>query len=117
MSIYIAVVNRQQNHMQLNQYDAITGFFIKTIYEEKNTRYVEPQTPLYFLNSNSDEFLWLSRKDGWNHFYHFNRFGKLIGQLTRGLWEVTEYLGTDPKDEFLNFSASIDTPLEKHIYT
>lgn len=117
LSIYIAVVNRQQNHMQLNQYDAITGFFIKTIYEEKNTRYVEPQTPLYFLNSNSDEFLWLSRKDGWNHFYHFNRFGKLIGQLTRGLWEVTEYLGTDPKDEFLYFSASIDTPLEKHIYS
>mgnify|MGYP000698801194 CR=1 FL=1 len=34
--ILIAIVNRAQNHMWLNQYDASTGEFVKTLFEEKN---------------------------------------------------------------------------------
>ena len=33
--IFIAIVNRQQNVMKLNQYDAATGDFIKTLFEEE----------------------------------------------------------------------------------
>lgn len=116
LSIYVAVLNRLQNHLKINQYDALTGFFIKTIYEEKNIRYVEPQHPMYFLNSNTDQFLWLSQRDGWNHFYLFDRYGKILKQLTKGQWVVQDYIGTDAKDEFLYFTASIDNPIETHIY-
>src|SRR5690606_5397137 len=37
--IYIAVLNRAQNHMQLNKYDAATGNFVKTLFEEKHDKY------------------------------------------------------------------------------
>ncbi len=117
LSIYVAVLNRYQNHLKLNQYDALTGFFIKTIYEEKNNRYVEPLTPMYFLNSNSDQFLWQSQRDGWNHFYLFDRYGKMLKQLTKGQWVVQELIGTDAKDEFLYFVANIDSPIESQIYS
>src|SRR5690606_19467683 len=30
-SIYVAIVNREQNHMKLNQYNAASGDFVKTL--------------------------------------------------------------------------------------
>lgn len=117
LSIYVAVVNRLQNHMKLNQYDAMTGTFIKTIYEEQNPRYVEPQNPMVFLNSNPNQFLWQSQRDGWNHLYLFDRYGKMIKQLTDGKWVVTQFIGTDAKDEFIFFAANKENAIENHIFS
>ena len=41
--IFIAVVNRDQDHMWLNKYDAKSGKFIKTLFEEKNDKWIEPE--------------------------------------------------------------------------
>ena len=47
--IFVAVLNRAQNHMKLNQYNAETGNLVKTLFEEKDEKYIEPQHPLTFL--------------------------------------------------------------------
>ena len=47
-SVYIAKVNREQNHMWLEQYDAATGERVKVLFEEENARYVEPCEPMMF---------------------------------------------------------------------
>lgn len=117
LSVYIAVVDRLQNRMKLNQYDALTGVFVKTIYQEQNARYVEPQNPMVFLNSNSNQYLWQSQRDGWNHLYLFDRYGKMIKQLTDGQWVVTELIGTDPKDDFIYFAANKGNYIENHIFS
>jgi dipeptidyl-peptidase-4 len=114
--IFIAVLNREQNHMWLNQYDAHSGAFVKTLFEETNDTYVEPLFPLYFLKTKPNEFLWLSRRDGWMHFYRYNTDGKLIKQLTKGEWEVTEFIGLDNGDKNLFFMATKDSPLENRLY-
>jgi dipeptidyl-peptidase-4 len=61
-------------------------------------------------------FLWLSTRDGWNHLYHYDMDGQLIGQLTRGDWPVHEvrYIGVDG---FIYFTASIDKarPYDVHV--
>ena len=44
--IYIALLNRDQNHLKLNKYDASTGDFITTLFEETHPKYVEPENPL-----------------------------------------------------------------------
>jgi dipeptidyl-peptidase-4 len=75
--IFMAVLNRNQNHLKLNQYNAETGDFIKTLFEEKNERYVEPSHSLYFLPGNSQQFVWLSRRDGWNHLYLYDISGEI----------------------------------------
>ena len=67
--IYIGLLNREQNHLQLNKYNAITGEFVYTLFEEKNDKYVEPENPLYFVNTNSNQFLWFSERDGFQHLY------------------------------------------------
>jgi dipeptidyl-peptidase 4 len=115
--IFIAVLNRAQDHMKLNQYDAATGDFVKTLFEEKDDKYVEPLHGLYFLNTKLDEFVWQSQRDGYNHLYLYNTDGKLIKQLTKGDWVVTDYLGTDANDSKAFYISTAVNPLERHIYS
>lgn len=115
--IYIGLLNRDQNHLKLNKYDAGTGELVKTLFEEKSDKYVEPENQLYFINSKPDEFLWLSERDGFNHLYHYTTDGKLIGQVTSGSWMVTSVAGFDPKGEQVFFLATKESPLQKNIYT
>ena len=61
--VLIAEVNREQNHMWLNQYDAKTGAFVKTILEEQHEKWVEPEHPAFFPTTNSNNFVWISEKD------------------------------------------------------
>jgi len=68
-SIYIAELNRDQNEMNLNQYNASTGDFVKTLFTEKDEKYSEPLHPIEFVPGNPNQFVWQSRRDGWNHLY------------------------------------------------
>ena len=114
--IYIALLNRDQNHMKLNRYSASTGNLDKTLFEEKHDKYVEPQTPVRFLPGSDDRFIWMSRRDGYNHIYLYNTEGELIKQLTQGPWEVTGVEGFDDKGKQLYFSSTRESPLERHLY-
>ena len=113
--IYIAVVNREQNHMWLNQYDATTGDFIKTLFEQTDEKYVEPLVPIQFLKSNPSQFIWQSNRDGWNHLYLYDTNGKLLKQLTNGNWEVLEVKGFDAKGENLFFVSTAISPINKNL--
>ncbi|MCX6268763.1 MAG: DPP IV N-terminal domain-containing protein [Bacteroidetes bacterium] len=115
--IYIATLNRDQNFMQLNKYNAITGKFIKTLFEEKNDTYVEPMQGPEFLTGNPGKFIWESRRDGYNHLYLYNTEGLLIKQLTQGPWEVTEFLKTDQSGATAYFNCNKDNPLDRQLYS
>jgi dipeptidyl-peptidase-4 len=114
--IFIAVLNRDQNHLKLNQYDAATGDFVRTLFEEKDNEYVEPEHPLYFLNSKPDQFLWFSERDGYNHLYLYSSDGTLLSQVTRGEWSVSEFLGSDPEDKNIYYISNEESPIQQHIY-
>ena len=113
--IFIAVLNRGQNHMWLNQYDASTGNFIKTLFEETDDKYVEPLVPMLFVKNNSTQFIWQSNRDGWNHLYLYDTSGKLINQLTKGNWEVLDVKGFDSKGENLFFVSTASAPVNKNL--
>ncbi len=115
--IYVAVLNREQNHMKLNQYDASTGERVQTLFEEKHDKYVEPLTPIQFIPGQNHQFLWLSRRDGYNHLYLYNTKGDLIKQITHGEWEIINGSVTiDQEGKNIYFSATKDSPLERHLY-
>jgi dipeptidyl-peptidase-4 len=114
-SIYVGVLNRDQNHLKLNQYDAQTGKLIKTLFEEKHDKYVEPQNELYFLNEK--EFVWWSQRDGFMHLYRFDVNGKLINQITKGNWIVNEILAKNDKKKELIITSTKDGAMEKHVYS
>jgi dipeptidyl-peptidase-4 len=115
--IYIAVLNRDQNHMKLNQYDARSGALVKTLFEEKNDKYVEPEDNLVFLNDEPEQFIWHSERDGFRHLYLYNTNGEMISQLTKGDWVVRSFMGLDPNNKHAYFSATKESPLNTDIYS
>ncbi len=115
LSVYIAVLNRGQNHMKLNQYKLADGNYHKTLFEQKHSTWVEPEHPMQFLKKSPNQFLWQSEKDGYNHVYLYNTDGKEIKQLTKGKWIVTDVLGTDAKEKTLYVLTTIKSPLERHL--
>jgi dipeptidyl-peptidase-4 len=115
--IYIAIVNREQNHYKLNEYDAVTGDFKRTLLEEKDDKYTEPQHPMVFVKNNPSQFIWQSRKDGFNHLYLYGIDGRLIRQLTKGAWEVKAENGFDAKGDNLFFHANKEKPVNQDFYS
>ena len=114
--IYIAHVNRAQNEMQLKQYDARTGAFIKLLFTEKHSKYVEPEKPMLFTKNQTGNFIWMSERDGFNHLYLYNKKGELIKQLTKGNFVVTELLGFNETGDKLYYSAFTNQGMNKFSY-
>ena len=120
--VYIAKVNREQNHMWLEQYDAATGAFMKVLFEETNSRYVEPCEPMMFLPSNGkrlpggDQFLWFSMRDGYKHLYLYNADGSMVKQVTKGEYEVEGFIQFDKKGENIFVYANKDNLAGRDAY-
>jgi dipeptidyl-peptidase-4 len=114
--IYAGILNRDQNHLWLNKYKTDTGEFVKTLFEEKNGRYVEPLHALSFLETNASKFIWQSRRDGWNHLYLYDTEGNMLKQITRGEWEVTNLLSSDPQGNSVFYESTMGSPLERQLY-
>lgn len=115
--IYIAELNRGQNHMQLNEYNASTGEFVRMLFEEKDEKYVEPLHEMMFIPNNPKQFIWHSRKDGYMHLYLYDISGKELKQLTKGNWEVKSVNGFDAKGERLFFHANGEKPVNQDFYS
>ncbi|KAA0126734.1 S9 family peptidase [Chryseobacterium sp. SN22] len=114
--IFVGVLNRGQNHLKMNQYDAATGNLIKTLFEETSDKYVEPQHPLTFFPNSNTDFIWQSQRTGYNHLFHYSLEKGLVAQITKGDWLVNEILGFNEKKKEIYFTSTKETPLEKHLY-
>jgi dipeptidyl-peptidase-4 len=111
--VYIAVLNRDQNYMKLNKYNASTGDFIVTLFEEKDEKYTEPLHPIEFVPGQPNQFIWQSRKDGFNHLYLYNENGTLVRQLTKGPWEIIDVTGIDAKSKKIYFTSTINGAINR----
>lgn len=114
--IYIALLSRNQKHMELNQYDAVSGKLIKTLFKEDDAKYVEPQNELHFIPGKNNEFVWWSQRDGFMHLYRFNTDGKLLNQITKGDWIVTDLVGENAKKKEFLIITTKDSPKDRHLY-
>ena len=114
--IYIAELNRGQDTLNLNVYDAKTGAKIKSLFTETNAKYVEPENPILFVNENPNQFIWQSKRDGHNHLYLMDTNGKVVKQLTKGEYDVIEVLGMNKKGTEIYFLSNEASPIENKYY-
>ncbi len=115
-TIYVAELNRAQDTLHFNSYNATDGHFIKTLFVETDKEYVEPLSPMLFLPHHPTQFIWQSRRDGYNHLYLYSTDGTLIRQITKGDWEVTDILGFDKNEKHVFISSTEKSYLERHTY-
>ena len=114
--LFVAEVNRGQNHMWLHIYDAESGEFVKTILEEENSKWVEPEHPAYFPCEKENNFVWMSEKDGFMNLYYYDFNGKLIDQITNHEFVVKEILGLSKDKKHLYYSATGPNPMNTMVY-
>lgn len=115
-SIFIDEVNREQNRCDLKEYSISDGSFIKTILTEEHPKYIEPLTPSYFVPKHPKQFIRVTRRDGFKHLYLYTREGKLLKQLTKGAWEVIDFIGVDSEAKFAYFTSNKDYIIGRDLY-
>ena len=109
-------LNRHQNKLDYLLADASTGKS-KTMLTEQDKYYIDmEQEQLTFLD-NKKQFLNTSERDGYNHIYLYNLDGKLVKQLTKGEWDVTEIYGIDEKNKTVYYQSAEVSPKDRNVYS
>ncbi len=114
--IFIGILNRDQNHLKFNKYDAITGAFVKTLFEEKATTWVEPQHALTFVPNNPNQFVYQTDFNGYNQMYLYTTDGKLLKNLGFNDVVVTNLLGFDATNSKINYIGTANNGLDRQLY-
>jgi len=114
--IFIGVLNREQNHLKFNKYDAFTGAFVKTLFEEKATTWVEPQHALMFVPNNPTQFIYQTDFYGYNQMYLYTTEGKLLKNLGFKDVVVTNVLGFDATNTKINYIGTANNGLDRQLY-
>jgi dipeptidyl-peptidase-4 len=112
--IYIAELNRDQNHLKLNQYAVKNGKFVKTLFEEKSDKYVQPLHAMTFIPGHKNEFLWRSKRDGFDNYYRYNTNGELLNKVTELKGDVSKFMGF--YEGKVIFTAYTNNGLETQIF-
>ena len=107
-------MNRHQNELDLWMIDASQNEAYLVI-EEKDKAYIDITDNLTFLKDKT--FIWTSEKDGYNHVYHYSKKGKLINQITKGNWEVTEYYGYDSASDRIFYQSVENGSINRDVYS
>ena len=112
--ILIAEMNRGTTTCNLNVYNALTGEFIRTVFTETDTRWVEPDQAPYFLSSTT--FLWYTWKNGFHNYYLYDLAGNLKAQ-TNANYELLSILGTSEDKKTIFFEGTGTNATERHLYS
>ena len=116
-TLYLYELNRDQNHTTLDAYDARTGRKLRTLYEERSDKYVEPLHPITFLPWDDSKFIYWSWRDGYTHLYLMDTKGRELGQLTSGKWVVKELVGFCPATKSAIIITKEAGDLQRNIYS
>jgi dipeptidyl-peptidase-4 len=107
------IESRDQQHLDLIEADLGRGTQ-RTLLRERSDSFLNLHDNLKFLHDG--RFLWSSERSGFQHLYLYDRAGKLLRQLTRGDWVVEELLAVDEEKQLAYFTATKESPLERHAY-
>jgi dipeptidyl-peptidase-4 len=114
--VLIAELNRGQNDMYLNVYDANSGAFVRTILNETSDKWVEPEHDAFFPNEKSNNFVWFSEKDGFQNLYYYSIDGKLIKKLTSNKFPAREIISANTAGTEIYFKATGPNPTNMLVY-
>ncbi|MGB5660485.1 MAG: S9 family peptidase, partial [Thermoanaerobaculia bacterium] len=107
-------LNRLQNTNDVLLADAATGE-VRRAHQDRSDTWVDVMDDLEWLEG-SEEFVWLSEKDGWRHAYRVRRDGGGEKIITPFEADVISMVGTGSGAEWLYFIASPDNATQRFLY-
>ena len=107
------VENREQTELRLLRFDRQSGAG-KTLLTETSAVWINLHD--MFTPLKDGRFVWASERTGFRHLYLYDEDGKLIRQLTDGVWMVDALAGIDEERGRVYFTATLEHPAEQHLY-
>jgi dipeptidyl aminopeptidase/acylaminoacyl peptidase len=86
----------------------------RKLFRETTRAWVDDPGDARFLRDGS--FLLFSERDGYKHLYRFDKDGQLLGQLTKGPWEVRALHLVDERGGWIYLSGTRDGALASNLY-
>lgn len=112
-ALYVQRLARDQKRLDILKVDPTTGA----------SQILLSETDADWINLSNDftpladgGFLWTSERSGFSHIYRYGADGRLVRQITRGAWPVRAIEGVDEQRGRVYFTASLDDPLQQHVY-
>ena len=108
-------MNRLQNKLEILLANAANGSS-KVMLTQDNKSYIEI-TDDYKFCDDGNHFIIMSELDGYNHIYLYDLNGKIVNQITKGNWDVTEIKGIDDKNQVVYYLSAESKPYNRDLYS
>ena len=110
----IMTLNRHQNRFDL-YFANPRSTLCKLVVRDEAEQYIKEEAygNMTFYPEN---FVMMSERDGYNHLYLYSAGGNLIKQITKGEFEVKNFIGWDKKTNTYYYSSNEGSPLRTAIY-
>lgn len=110
----VVTMNRHQNRLRVYAVNPKSGVSRLLVQDESDT-WIDPEN-INGLHFYPDFFTFVSDRDGYRHLYQYSRSGALMRQITRGEWEMTDFLGYNAKTKSFFYQSTQQGPLYRAIY-
>ena len=113
--VWLFRMNRGQNRLDLLYGDPQSGT-VREVMQEENETYIDITDDKIAFLDESDHFVFLTERTGYNHAHLYRTDGTHLGPVTEGNWEVTSFHGVDERALTAYFTATRDTSTQRHLY-
>ena len=111
-SILVQVMDRSQHALNFNVYNAADGSFVRTLFSESDSAWVEPRGGVSFIKGTGFFIYGTDVRDGYRQLYLCDMQGG-VRRLT-GCSADVEYLTDDGK--FVYYKSAENSPVETRVY-
>ena len=110
----IMVLNRHQNRFDL-YFANPRSTLCKVAIRDEAPQYIKEQAyaNIEFFDKN---IVMMSERDGYNHLYLYTIGGNLVKQITKGGFEVKDFLGWDQNANVFYYTSNEESPLRTAVY-
>ena len=113
--LYVFYLNRHQTILEIYQYD-ITTNTKRIVFKDEDSKWLNVQdTKNFFYLLENDNFIVASEKDGFRHLYLVKN--NTVAKITKGNYQVEDLNYIDEEKKLIYFIATIESPLERHLYS
>jgi dipeptidyl-peptidase-4 len=112
----VMTMNRLQNELKLFSFTG-SGKNPVLIGKQADDKYVdfERVKKLFFVDNG--HYLWQNESSGYNHVYLYDRSGKILKQITRGQWEVTDFYGYDKQSDRIFYQSTETGSINRAVFS
>jgi dipeptidyl-peptidase 4 len=112
----VFVLNRNQNRLDMLMANPRTGIS-KLLLRQEDKRYIDYSNIDYTrFTQNNESFYAVNESDGYRHIYEHTMDGRVLRQVTKGNWDVTDFYGVNEAKKLVYYQSAENSPMQRDIY-